>query len=58
MHPLYQYLTSESGFPGDVEWNFGKFLVGRDGQVLARFSPDTEPSDDELIQELEAALGN
>ena len=36
MHPLYKYLTTETDFPGPVEWNFGKFLVGRDGELLAR----------------------
>lgn len=58
MHPLYKYLTSKTEFPGDVEWNFGKFLVGRDGEVLARFAPDIQPLDEELIEEVEVALGN
>ena len=42
-HPLYAWL--KGAFPGDVEWNFAKFLIGRDGQVAARFSPDTPPAD-------------
>jgi glutathione peroxidase len=42
-HPLYAWL--KSAYPGDIEWNFGKFLIGRDGQVAARFSPDTQPAD-------------
>lgn len=57
MHPLYRHLTGESGFPGAVEWNFGKFLVSRDGEVLARFSPDAEPLDSEVVEGVEAALG-
>jgi sulfite reductase alpha subunit-like flavoprotein len=39
-HPLYSVLSGkEAAFPGPIEWNFGKFLVGRDGKVLHRFSP-------------------
>jgi len=42
--------------PGDVLWNFEKFLVGRDGTVVGRFSPDTRPDDAALIAAIEAAL--
>ncbi|MEO6244302.1 MAG: glutathione peroxidase, partial [Opitutaceae bacterium] len=43
-HPLYAALAGQgSPFPGNVKWNFEKFLVGRDGKVLARFPADTEP---------------
>ena len=42
--------------PGDVLWNFEKFLVGRDGSVIQRFSPDTTPDDPTLVAALEAAL--
>ena len=41
---------------GDVLWNFEKFLVGRDGTVLQRFSPDTAPDDAALLAAIEAAL--
>lgn len=41
----------------DVLWNFEKFLVGRDGQVLQRFSPDTTPEDPTLLAAIETALG-
>lgn len=41
----------------DVLWNFEKFLVGRDGRVLQRFSPDTTPDDPTLLAAIEAALG-
>jgi glutathione peroxidase len=51
-HPLYTWL--KAAFPGDIEWNFAKFLVGRDGQVVARFSPDTAPAD--LVPAIEAQL--
>jgi glutathione peroxidase len=56
-HPLYAALTGKDAkFPGDIEWNFGKFLVGRDGQVIERFSPKTTPSDDKVIAAIESAL--
>lgn len=42
--------------PGDVLWNFEKFLVGRDGQVLHRFSPDMKPDDPVLMQSIKTAL--
>ena len=40
----------------DVLWNFEKFLVGRDGTVRGRFSPDTEPDDAQLVAAIEEAL--
>lgn len=56
---LYQYLTSPEANPktaGDVKWNFTKFLVGKDGKVLARFESGVKPDAPELIQAIEAAL--
>ncbi|CAN5723542.1 glutathione peroxidase [soil metagenome] len=56
-HPLYAALTGTSGvFPGDVKWNFGKFLVGRDGKPLQRIEPGSEPTDAEVVNAIEAAL--
>ena len=56
-HPLYAALTGPGAkFPGDIEWNFGKFLVGKDGTVLQRFSPKTKPDAPEVIEAIEAAL--
>lgn len=56
-HPLYRLLVGEGAdFPGDITWNFEKFLVGKDGRVLARFSPRTAPDDPALIQAIESAL--
>ena len=43
--------------PGDIMWNFEKFLVGRDGAVIARFAPDVKPDDPALVAAIEAALG-
>jgi len=55
-HPLYQWLKSEKGGRlGDaIKWNFTKFLVGRDGQVIKRYSPTTEP--EKLAGDIEDAL--
>lgn len=50
-HPIYQVLTEaedEDGQAGDVQWNFEKFLVSRDGRVVARFRPKTLPESDEV----------
>ena len=52
--PLYQYLTKTSG--GEIQWNFTKFLVDRDGKVLQRFESDVEPESPEVIKAVEAAL--
>ncbi|CAE6894492.1 MULTISPECIES: glutathione peroxidase [Pseudomonas] len=57
-HPLYRLLAGEGAeFPGDITWNFEKFLVGQDGRVLARFSPRTTPDDPALIAAIEKSLG-
>lgn len=56
-HPLYTALAGESSpFPGDIKWNFGKFLIGRDGKIVKRFEPATKPDAPELVQAVEAAL--
>ena len=52
-HPLYQELTQTAdaeGHTGDIRWNFEKFLVGRDGEVIARFSPMVEPEATEIVE--------
>jgi glutathione peroxidase len=56
MAPLYTWLTHESGFPGDIPWNFAKFLVGPDGRVVARFGPRIDPMDRDVTSRLEATL--
>ena len=58
-HPLYAFLTSQAtqpDGPGDIQWNFAKFVVDKSGNVVARFSPTVTPSDPELLQSVEAAL--
>jgi glutathione peroxidase len=57
-HPLFDELaaaTDASGHTGDVRWNFEKWLLSPDGEVVARFSPKTEPDDPELRAAVEAA---
>jgi len=56
-HPLYAALTGpDAAFPGEVKWNFGKFLIGRDGKVLARFQSADEPDSPQVIKAIETAL--
>jgi glutathione peroxidase len=56
-HPLYEALTGEKGaFPGDVKWNFGKFLLDKTGKPIARFEPRMVPDDASVIAAIEAAL--
>ena len=56
---LYKYLTSlntKPVGPSKISWNFEKFLVGRDGRVIARFSPRTKPDAEEVVKAIESAL--
>lgn len=58
-HPLYQRLVETpdaDGVAGDVQWNFEKFLVAPDGEVVGRFRPTTEPQHPALVTAVEAAL--
>ena len=58
-HPVYGLLTAAATAPigpGDVSWNFEKFLVGRGGEVLGRFSPATKPDASELTGAIDRAL--
>ncbi|MBK8205943.1 MAG: glutathione peroxidase [Planctomycetes bacterium] len=52
---VWQFLTANHAEPN---WNFTKYLVGKDGKVLKRFEPTTTPEDAELRKEIEAALGS
>jgi glutathione peroxidase len=56
-HPLYQYLTEQSPFPGEVEWNFQKYLIDRSGSVVGRFHHRTKPLAPEVVAEVERVLG-
>jgi glutathione peroxidase len=54
---LYTALTGDgAAFPGEVKWNFGKFLIGRNGQVIKRFEPSVKPETPEVVQAIEGAL--
>jgi len=57
--PLYQFLTDKNANPktgGEIPWNFTKYLVDRDGKVIARFDAPVEPESKEMISAIEAAL--
>lgn len=57
--PLYKWLESREATPSDpgrVNWNFEKFLVGRDGKVIARFRSPVAPNDDKVVNAIETAL--
>jgi glutathione peroxidase len=59
MHPLYQFLTDKTANPatgGDIKWNFTKFLVGKDGNVIARFESAVTPESAEVTSAIEKAL--
>jgi glutathione peroxidase len=52
-HPIYAWLTDDAnGFPGDIEWNFEKFLIDRSGKVVKRYPPATTPEDSGLLQDI------
>jgi glutathione peroxidase len=56
-HPLYVALAGpDSPFPGDIHWNFTKFLVGRDGKIVARFDSKVKPDSVEMTKAIETAL--
>jgi glutathione peroxidase len=58
-HALYAYLTSQPtqpDGPGDIQWNFAKFLVDRSGQVAARFAPQTAPVSEDIVGAIEKIL--
>lgn len=55
-HPLYKELTRNSSRPGEIQWNFTKFLLDEKGQVAARFEPSVEPLSEQVTQAVEALL--
>jgi glutathione peroxidase len=57
--PLYQYLTSKETdpkFAGPIKWNFTKFLIGRNGEIVNRFEPAVKPESPEMVKAIEAQL--
>jgi glutathione peroxidase len=55
-HPLYQYLTEQSPFPGRVTWNFQKYLVDRSGRVIGKYDPGMNPLAPAILSDVEKAL--
>lgn len=56
-HPLYVWLAgSDSPFPGNIRWNFTKFLISRDGKIVNRFDSKVKPDAPEVVSAIEAAL--
>jgi glutathione peroxidase len=59
IHPLYDFLTSESTnpkFAGQIPWNFTKFLISRKGEVIARFQPGDKPLSPKVVESIEKSL--
>jgi glutathione peroxidase len=59
--PIYKYLTGKDAEPagkGAISWNFEKFLIDREGNLIHRFAPRTKPSDAELVKAIESELAN
>jgi glutathione peroxidase len=59
IHPLYRFLTAKEtnpAFAGKIAWNFTKFLMDRQGNLVARFEPRTVPDDPQVIAAVEKAL--
>jgi len=57
--PLYKYLTdaaTDPKFPGEIKWNFEKFLIGKDGTIVARYLSKVKPMSDEVTKSVEAEL--
>ncbi len=58
-HPLYAWLTeqpTQPDGPGDIKWNFAKFLIGKNGDVVARFAPTTAPASEAVVEAVDRAL--
>jgi glutathione peroxidase len=57
MHPLYAEITSQPApVGGPITWNFQKYLINREGQVVAKFDPDLDPDDPSIVSRLESLL--
>lgn len=58
-HPVYAHLTAEASageYAGEIKWNFTKFVLDRNGQIIARFTPNTKPDDPKVLEVVEKAL--
>jgi glutathione peroxidase len=57
INPLYSWLIAHADRHDDIEWNFAKFLIGKNGEVVARFAPKTKPDSPEVTGAIQTALG-
>jgi glutathione peroxidase len=60
IHPLYKLLTEKETnprFSGKITWNFNKFLVNKEGEIVARFDSKVDPLDEQVLKAVEAAVG-
>lgn len=55
-HPLYRYLTENTPFKGEITWNFQKFLINRQGTVIARYDPRQKPLSPQIVDDIEKTL--
>ena len=55
-HPLYQYITKESPYPGEVKWNFQKYLVDKSGKIVAKYLSAVDPMSKEVRSEVEKLI--
>ncbi len=55
-HPLYRYLTEDTPFKGEIKWNFQKFLISKDGKVIARYRPSQKPLSKLIVHDVKEAL--
>ena len=56
--PLYTWLVQNAPYHDDIEWNFGKFLIDRNGHVINRFNPRTKPDDPALVKAINDAIAD
>ncbi len=56
IHPLFAYLTQQSPLPGEIQWNFSKFLLDQEGNLVARWGSKTEPLSAEIVGKIESLL--
>lgn len=56
-HPLYAELTGpDSPYPGPIDWNFAKFVIGRDGKIITRFKASVKPDNEKVVAAVESAI--
>ncbi len=56
IHPLYKYLTTETDFKGDIDWNFAKFLVNKNGNIVARYKTGMKPDDKAIVAKIDELI--